>query len=133
MELTAVEIWSRILEGARQALPEQAFRTWLAPTQAVALAQDLLVISTPNPFAVDWVEDKYAELLGGISERLFGRRFRFTVQYDGDGRVAAMPPPAAAASRPDVTAQGASTAARHSAPLNPRYTFDRFVVGSNNQ
>ena len=67
MELTAGEIWSRMLEGARQALPEQAFRTWLAPTQAVALTEDMLVVSTPNPFAVDWVEDRYAELLGGIS------------------------------------------------------------------
>ena len=42
MELTAGEIWSRMLEGARQALPEQAFRTWLAPTQAVALTSSLV-------------------------------------------------------------------------------------------
>jgi chromosomal replication initiator protein len=140
MELTASEVWSRILEGAKQALPEQAYRTWLAPTQAVAVAQDLLVVSTPNPFAVDWVEDKYAELLGGISERLFGRRFRVSVQFDGDGRLPAAPPSAtlAPSSRTDASAapsvaQSASTPARHSAPLNPRYTFDRFVVGSNNQ
>ena len=67
MEHTAGEVWSRILDGARTALPEQAFRTWLAPTQAVAISQDLLVVCTPNPFAVDWVEDKYAELLTGIA------------------------------------------------------------------
>ena len=79
MELTAAEVWARILEGARAALPEQAYRTWLAPTQAVAISQDLLVVSTPNPFAVDWVEDKYAELLGGIGEQLFGRRFAVAV------------------------------------------------------
>src|ERR1043165_246992 len=44
MELTAAEIWSRILESAKTALPEQAFRTWLAPTQAVAVSNDLLVV-----------------------------------------------------------------------------------------
>ena len=60
MEHTAGEVWSRILDTAKAALPEQAFRTWLAPTEAVAISQDLLVVSTPNPFAVDWVEDKYA-------------------------------------------------------------------------
>ncbi|HEX2201979.1 MAG TPA: DnaA N-terminal domain-containing protein, partial [Longimicrobium sp.] len=154
MELTAGEVWSRILDGARRALPEQAFRTWLAPTQAVAISQDLLVVSTPNPFAVDWVEDKYAELLAGIGEQLFGRRFTLSVQFQANGKPAAVPPPPLELAPPSVhpsapQAQGApavhapspaahphagaSAPARPSAPLNPRYTFDRFVVGNNNQ
>ncbi|HEX8831817.1 MAG TPA: chromosomal replication initiator protein DnaA [Longimicrobium sp.] len=141
MELSAGEVWSRILDGAKQALPEQAFRTWLQPTQAVAISQDLLVVSTPNPFAVDWVEDKYAELLTGIGEHLFGRRFQLSVQFNGAGRPASVPPPAAPVAAAPVAAPPARAAApeaqgpgaRPSAPLNPRYTFDRFVVGSNNQ
>src|ERR671916_1805888 len=92
MELTAGEIWSRILESAKTALPEQAFRTWLAPTQAVAVSNDLLVVSTPNPFAVDWVEDKYAGLLTSIGEHLFGRRFTLSVQYQGNGKTVSVPP-----------------------------------------
>jgi chromosomal replication initiator protein len=143
MELSAGEVWSQILDGARQALPEQAFRTWLQPTQAVAISQDLLVVSTPNPFAVDWVEDKYAELLTGIGEHLFGRRFQLSVQFNGAGRPATVPPPAPLAqpapapvampAPAHAPARPAETAGRPSAPLNPRYTFDRFVVGSNNQ
>ncbi|HEX8209858.1 MAG TPA: chromosomal replication initiator protein DnaA [Longimicrobium sp.] len=138
MELSAGEVWTRILDGAQQALPEQAFRTWLQPTQAVAISQDLLVVSTPNPFAVDWVEDKYAELLTGIGEHLFGRRFQLSVQYNGGGRPGHVPPPAVMApAAPAPAARPAEAPAapsgRPSAPLNPRYTFDRFVVGSNNQ
>jgi chromosomal replication initiator protein len=145
MELTAGEVWSQILEGAKQALPEQAFRTWLQPTQAVAISQDLLVVSTPNPFAVDWVEDKYAELLTGIGEHLFGRRFQLSVQFTKDGRPAAVSIPQAAAPAAPVPQPAPTPApryephaqpalsARPSAPLNPRYTFDRFVVGNNNQ
>jgi chromosomal replication initiator protein len=141
MELTAGEIWSRILESARTALPEQAFRTWLAPTQAVAVSNDLLVVSTPNPFAVDWVEDKYAGLLTSIGEHLFGRRFTLSVQFQGNGKTASVPPidlapPPAPAPRLD-TAPAAHAAAAESArvlpPLNPRYVFERFVVGNNNQ
>ena len=137
MELSAGEVWSRILDGAKQALPEQAFRTWLQPTQAVAISQDLLVVSTPNPFAVDWVEDKYAELLTGIGEHLFGRRFQLSVQFNGAGRPASVPPPVAMAPAPAAPTRmveaPAAPSGRPSAPLNPRYTFDRFVVGSNNQ
>ena len=147
MELTAGEVWSRILEGARAALPEQAFRTWLSPTQAVAISQDLLVVATPNPFAVDWVEDKYAELLTGIGEQLFGRRFTLSVQFQANGKHTVVAPPAPVDLSPppptvpvadvptvkNVAAAPASSVLRVSAPLNPRYTFDRFVVGNNNQ
>jgi chromosomal replication initiator protein len=141
MELTAAEVWARILEGARAALPEQAYRTWLAPTQAVAISQDLLVVSTPNPFAVDWVEDKYAELLGGIGEQLFGRRFAVAVQYHGNGRapeapqveVAALEAPPARPAPAPTSAAAPEAGQRPTSPLNAKYTFDRFVVGNNNQ
>jgi chromosomal replication initiator protein len=147
MELTAGEVWTRILESAKSALPEQAFRTWLAPTQAVAISQDLLVVSTPNPFAVNWVEDKYADLLAGIGERLFGRRFTLSVQFQGNGKPAGDPIPPSFTQPPTVVsvaspgraapAPAAPAAppapARIFSPLNPRYTFERFVVGSNNQ
>ena len=144
MELSASEVWSQILDEARSALPEQAFKTWLEPTRAVSVSEDTLFVSTPNPFAVHWVEDKYAELLTGISERLYGKRLRLAVQYSPDGQEKHPPPaielpitplseparqPAEAASVP--TDSGAPP--RHETPLNERYTFDRFVVGNNNQ
>ncbi|HEX2092581.1 MAG TPA: DnaA/Hda family protein, partial [Longimicrobiaceae bacterium] len=142
MELTAAEVWSRILEGARAALPEQAFRTWLAPTEAVAISQDLLVVSAPNRFAADWVEDKYGGLLAAIGEQLFDRHFTVSVQVQGNGRLpefplSAAPVPASSPSSPAApTAAGPPPETRPgapSAPLNERYTFDRFVVGNNNQ
>jgi chromosomal replication initiator protein len=91
MELTATEVWSRILDEARAALPEQAFRTWLAPTEAIAFSQDTLIVTTPNPFAADWVEDKYAELLTAIGERLIGRRFHLSVKPESNGHGARAP------------------------------------------
>jgi chromosomal replication initiator protein len=152
MELTAADVWSRILSEARATLPEQAYRTWLAPTEAVAISQDTLIISTPNPFAAEWVEDKYAEILSGYSEKLFGRHFRLSVQVNGSGGALELPlpvkldpeqlssqpmtertspqstvPPSSGASRP------AAGVAQISSLLNERYTFDRFVVGNNNQ
>ena len=140
MELSAPEVWSRICDTARTVLPEQAFRTWLAPTEAVAISQDLLVISTPNPFAVDWVEDKYSELLSAIGERLFGRRFKLSVQFNGSARAPEMPPPVAVTplSAPEPIATPTrmpepATAPLPTSQLNEKYVFPRFVVGNNNQ
>src|SRR3954471_10016646 len=133
MELTAGEVWSRILNAAQEVLPEQAFRTWLAPTRAVAISQDLLVVSTPNPFAVDWVEDKYAELLTALGESHFGRRFTLSVQFQANGKSAAPPPPPpdlapspvpTAAPAQATSAPAPSGGMRGTVPLNPRYVFD---------
>lgn len=147
MELSASDVWTQILDEARGSLPEQAFRTWLAPTQALSVSRDTLIVSTPNPFAVAWVEDKYSDLLAGISERLFGTKFRLAVQYTPDGRpveraqlldlpMTMSSPPhlqgRAQAVGTDGAPLGGASAQIH-APLNDRYTFDRFVVGNNNQ
>ncbi|CAN5225597.1 chromosomal replication initiator protein DnaA [soil metagenome] len=140
MELSAAEVWSRILESARTVLPDQAYRTWLAPTEAVAISQDLLVVSTPNPFAVDWVEDKYSELLSAIGERLFGRRFTLSVQFHSGGRTAQMPPSISVAPPTPAPAPAAAAAVAEppadqlpTSQLNAKYIFPRFVVGNNNQ
>ena len=143
MELTAAEVWSLILEEARATLPEQAYRTWLAPTEAVAFSHDTLIIATPNPFAADWVEDKYAELLTALAEKRFGRRFRLSVKHDGEGNLQQLPlpmtfdpaPPPPVPRNPQAVPASPSHlgSARVDAPLNERYTFDRFVVGNNNQ
>lgn len=147
MELTAAEVWSLILEEARAALPEQAFRTWLAPTEAIAVSNDTLIVATPNPFAPDWVEDKYADLLSAISEKLFGRRLHLSVKHDGEGNLQQLPLPmtldpptpteptrsASPAPPPHPTIPGRASSSRSEPPLNERYTFDRFVVGNNNQ
>ena len=138
MELTAAEVWSRILSEARAAVSEQAFRTWLAPTEAVAFSQDTLIVTTPNPFAADWVENKYSELLTGIGEQLVGRGFRLSVRCDG--AAVEMPPPlrfdptpAAAQERAPAVPAPTFGGPMLGAALNERYTFDRFVVGNNNQ
>src|SRR5690606_20579164 len=148
MELTAAEAWSRILERARTLLPEQTYRTWLARTEPVALTHDRLAIATGNEFAAEWIEDKYGDLLAEIAERLFGHRLEITVEHrppagtpvlaqdDGHGAAAAVPRTDPAPSDPPgdaVGPAGAGTPVAIGSPLNERYTFDRFVVGTNNQ
>src|SRR5690606_3860879 len=100
---------------------------------------------TPNPFAADWVEDKYADLLSALSEKVFGRRLRLSVKHDGGAKLSQqLPLPMRLESPPPPTIQRVQQRSAHAgpgngspsttdAPLNERYTFDRFVVGNNNQ
>jgi chromosomal replication initiator protein len=141
MELTAVEAWARILERARTLLPEQTFRIWLAHTEPLALSQDVLTVAAGSEFAAEWIEDKYGDLLAEVAERVVGQRLR--VQFEHRSRAAApvlggdsgvlTAAPAAPAPPAQPLPGGPAPLSTVGAPLNERYVFDRFVVGTNNQ
>src|SRR3954468_6698913 len=72
MTLSVQEIWTRILDRARHELPEQAFRTWLEPTKPLMLEANNIVVESPDQFAADWNESKYAELLTKLTPIVLG-------------------------------------------------------------
>ena len=140
MELTASEAWSRILEGARSKLPEPTYRIWLAETEPLALSQDLLAVGAGSEFAAEWIEDKYGRMLSEVAENVLGRRLTISFQHHADegnrrptGGPSALGPSQGSPQRPRESAPPPPPAQPVGAPLNERYTFDRFVVGSNNQ
>ena len=144
MELTAAEVWTSIVTAARDVLPEQTFRTWLASTEAVGLVDDTLVVAAPTRFAVEWIEDKYGDLLRDLAGKTLGRPLDLRFEHHGAGErlvfpeigtdepmatVDLVPEPAPTVAVPTRTA---SEGARQ-AGLNERYTFERFVIGGNSQ
>ncbi|HSH44390.1 MAG TPA: chromosomal replication initiator protein DnaA [Longimicrobiales bacterium] len=145
MELTASEAWSRILERARTVLPENPYRIWLSETEPLALSQDLLAVGAGSEFAAEWIEDKYGRLLADLAEEVLGRRLTISFQHHADADEAPRgpatlsvqpaqrdsPPPSVTTREREQAAPAPGEAV--GAPLNERYTFDRFVVGSNNQ
>ena len=149
MELTAAEAWSSITSAAREVLPEQTFRTWLTSTEAVALADDTLVVAAPTRFAVEWIEDKYGELLRDLARRELGRPIHIQFEHHGSGERLVIPElgdsaeiestrhePAAddaAPGRPGTHSEVSYEDAARASGLNPRYSFERFVVGANSQ
>jgi len=139
MELTASEVWTRIRGSAKSVLPEQTYRTWLASTEAVSLSDDTLVVSAPTKFAVEWVEDKYGQLLRDIGERELGVALRLRFEHQGgDGRLEFPDigePPGLGATGPMPRPRTRDEAGPpHAATaLNERYIFDRYVIGGNNE
>ncbi len=134
MELTAQQLWDRILEIARSSLPEQSYRTWLSGTRAVALSSDELLIEAPSRFHVEWLEDKYGTLLASAAQSVLGRTLAIAITFEQEREP--IPMPSVEVARESLDAPGASV--RPEAPLvrpqlNERYTFDRFVVGTNSQ
>jgi chromosomal replication initiator protein len=133
MTLSATETWDRLLNRARQELPEQTFRTWLEPTEALAVDGGTIVVGAPDQFAADWNESKHSELLASYAPVALGHPISvvFRVHEERKTRpqmdffVAPPPePPAATAAAVQYNPSGAA--------LNARYTFDHFVIGKSN-
>jgi chromosomal replication initiator protein len=143
VELTAQELWSRIQDVVRGSVPGHAFHTWVSSARAVASTADELVLEAQNPFHVEWLEDKFGPLLAAAGEQVLGRPL--TISVSCKASAVQSPVPAFRLDAP-VTTLGQSQASESvhtpgpdrtaEAPrpsLNDRYTFDRFVVGTNNQ
>jgi len=142
MELTAAEAWTRILERARPLLPEHTYRIWLTATEPIALSQDHLLVAAGSDFAAEWIQDKYGDLLSGVAERVFGRPVALQFnhrQKDAPARKSGRPemeqavPVVAPPTAPVPLTPAVPGGLIFGSPLNERYTFERFVVGTNNQ
>jgi len=132
MSLTASEIWKRLLDRARQDIPEQTFRTWLEPTQALAIEGNTISIGVPDQFAADWNESKHADLFATYGPIALGHPIQvvFKVTEERKKRsqmdfFVAPPVSSFAAARGQLAA--------NQAPLSSRYTFHHFVIGKSNE
>jgi chromosomal replication initiator protein len=138
MEFSASELWSRALLAAKASMPEQSFRTWLSGSIAVGLSEGELIVEAPSAFHVEWVEDKYGDLLREILRNLLGRPIEVVFRSTGAAYEGSPPPavevgPSAATATADSARDVPAQADKRTTHLNERYTFERFVVGNNNQ
>jgi chromosomal replication initiator protein len=132
MSLTPAETWKRLLDLARREIPEQTFRTWLEPTEALTINGDILSIGVPDQFAADWNESKHSELFASYAPIALGHPLKIVFKVHEERKKRSqmdffVAPPAANSAT--SKAQDAATRLQ----LSERYTFDQFVIGKSNE
>ena len=131
MSLSAVEVWSRILDRARQEIPEQTFRTWLEPTEALEYDGRTIYVGAPDQFAADWNDSKHSEFLANLAPIVLGQPLRIVFRVHEDRkRRSQMDLFVAPQSSPVKTA---TVSGDIPSSLSPRYTFEHFVIGKSNE
>src|SRR5687768_4688293 len=131
MSLNPTEIWTRLLDRARQELPEQTFRSWLEPTEALEVVGSTIFVGSPDQFAADWNDSKHADLLSSLAPIALGHPITVVFKVTDERKTRSqmdlfVSPPTKQATL--ARSQDATTA-----PLSPRYTFDHFVIGKSNE
>ncbi|PYN22108.1 MAG: chromosomal replication initiator protein DnaA [Candidatus Rokuibacteriota bacterium] len=118
------DLWARLLEILARTLPPPVLDNWVRPCRLVAVEGDHLRIGAPNKFSRDWLAQNYLDALHQAARECLGGHPRITLVVDSESAaVEAAPSPRLERGPGGGTVEG----------LNPRYTFDSFVVGSSNQ
>ncbi len=132
--------WAHIWENS-----EASARGWRASTRPVTLHDSLLILAVANEFTRDWVESRLRSTLEAQLSAFFSRQIQLAITIDASA-TASVPtePPApepATPATPAPSAAAAATAApspsrtvgRGSDRLNPKYSFETFVIGDSNR
>jgi chromosomal replication initiator protein len=112
------------LDASARKLPGAVLDSWLRPCRPLSLEGDHLTIAAPNRFTRDWLIQHHLDVIQAAAADCIGGHPRVSIVID-DAPVDEAP---AEAAPPAPLARGSSVEG-----LNPRYTFDTFVVGSSNQ
>ncbi len=132
--------WAAVRGRLQQEVGDVEYRTWLRQMTLVGLDGDEVAIRVPTRFLRDWVREHYGDLLGRLWQKENPVVRRVALRWGGRGQEAGLAEPIASASAETngaaMAAQavaGAEDRASESGLLDPRFTFDTFVVGKPNE
>jgi chromosomal replication initiator protein len=128
-----MNIWEKILYSLQQKINRQSFNTWLKPTYQLAFADGTLHVEVPSLLFADWISRNYMPLIQESAREIEGGELRlhFTSRHAGmqtQSSAYAAPVGARRSGVQDIPSQ-----VPLGTGLNPRYSFDSFVVSSCNQ
>jgi len=139
------ELWNQVKQELQASLSKPTFETWIRPARCRQFSGGELLLEAPNSFAVNWLSRQYLERITQLASSLSGEPVRVSLevgeeasgsigssQETGDWGESAEAPRQQRAAPAGESAQPPGFG-RPAAGLNPRYLFNRFVVGPNSR
>ncbi|MCK5306462.1 MAG: chromosomal replication initiator protein DnaA [Candidatus Omnitrophica bacterium] len=123
--LLSKDVWRKLKLVLKGQLNPQSFNVWLAPTQAVSFKDDIINVEVPNKFFKGWLEEHYSEKIAQTLSELAGKNIgvNYIINEERAGWAQEKITNPSHAPKPALALFN----------INPKYTFDDFVVGSSNR
>ncbi|HEY4396583.1 MAG TPA: chromosomal replication initiator protein DnaA [Acidimicrobiia bacterium] len=138
--VTASEIWEHGATALRSQLAPNTWGLWFQGVRAVGLTDDVLTLAVPSSLAADRIRSSYTGMLADTLRDVTGQQLKVELTVETDTRPEeALPsvPPTVATPLSDlpapVTPDEEPSRLWATGGLNPRYTFDQFVIGASNR
>ena len=122
-----IDSWEQISKRIRERVSSDGFDRWFSGVRIAALSSDTVTLSVPNPIHQFFIESNYLPI---VKESVQATLPTVTqVEFTSSNEAEIAPRPAA----PTPKAPREKAPATLAGAMNPRNTFDAFVVGSNNE
>lgn len=120
------ELWNDILNKMKEKISKPSFETWLKHTEARDLKDDVFFVSVPNEFTKNWLDQRYTQVINSLLYEVTGAKLqvKFIIPDDQVDDL-----------NTDKNNLSEMMKPKNSIinMLNPKYTFDTFVVGAANR
>ncbi len=125
------QIWGHIKAELHTAVDETTYRVWLEPLQATDFSERTLTLNTPSR-APDWISGRFGRLLQTAAAAVLGPDVLVDVTPQTPARTReSHAQPSQERGKQARTGRRGPAARQHI--LNPKFTFDQFVIGDSNR
>ncbi len=129
------QVWEKALQHLQSNMDDEAFATWLRPAQLHDITDTSVTLSVPSPFYKNWLASNYRDVilaaLREVTDQDYSVSFlvepRSEVEFSTAEALESYPGEASTAT------EELPLELPKSSYLNPKYIFDRFVVGESNR
>lgn len=125
MDANLQDLWEKTLDVLKNEMSEVSFNTWMKSCSPISISEDTIKISVPNAFTRDILNNRYKDLVAnsiqGICSKLYKLEFLISSEV------------ALEETQKQQKVKSLSLNDEISNNLNPKYTFDSFVIGNSNR
>ncbi len=133
----ANDLWKKVCRELKQILHPDVYSRWIDVIQPNRLVDHTLILNVDNDFYQSWLEENYVPLIHKAISTVTSEQYDITFEVTSlTGRSAeidaVLDPSAQKDIKPPKPVKKASRRAIAHANLNPRFTFNNFIIGSSN-
>ncbi len=127
--MNAEHAWQSVLGQLQMEMPRASYETWVRDTKPVSFDAGVMTVAVRNAYARDWLDSRLAATVNRMLMTATDSSVtvNFVVASGADGEAGEADPAEVQPEAPPAEPRPRSLT------LNPRYTFDTFVVGAGNR
>ncbi|MGB7603978.1 MAG: chromosomal replication initiator protein DnaA [Lutisporaceae bacterium] len=118
------EIWDKTLDLIKVELTEVSFNTWLKAIQPVSLSVDTFTFSVPDDFTKGILEARYLTLIKNALKQVSSTYYDVNLIIGSEDKES---------NQANEINRDRTEEEQSNSSLNPKYTFDTFVIGNSNR
>ncbi len=125
------ETWENFLLEVKSNVSQMTFNTWFLPIKPLEITDSTLKVQLPSQFFWEWLDEHYKGLINKSIQKVTGKQITLTYIINEESNISP-----SIEERPRFSSEPPKQnqpKQEFNAFLNPRYTFDNFIKGENNQ